>query len=122
MACLASAVGWLTGAGAERAFDHFAGAGAFYLARAPRVLGLAFRVRQQRKTPRETRRARVRRLRRRPGRLASRGGARRACGLPADVVLASLPKCTTTGLAVHMAAALGVDPSLAAAGCALAAP
>ena len=31
----------------------------------------------------------------------------RACGLPADVVLASLPKCTTTGLAVHMAAALG---------------
>ena len=39
----------------------------------------------------------------------------RAVGLPPDVVLASLPKCTTTGLAVHMAAALGGNPSLAAA-------
>ena len=122
MACLASAVGWLTGAGAEAGIrDYLAGAGAFYLYFVPpAVLGLAFRVRQQRKTLRENAAPLALAVSVAvPGGLLLAAALGRACGLPADVVLASLPKCTTTGLAVHMAAALGVDPSLAAAGCAL---
>ena len=122
MACLASAVGWLTGAGAEAGIrDYLAGAGAFYLYFVPpAVLGLAFRVRQQRKTLRENAAPLALAVSVAvPGGLLLAAALGRACGLPADVTLASLPKCTTTGLAVHMAAALGVDPSLAAAGCAL---
>ena len=122
MACLASAVGWLTGAGAETGIrDYLAGAGAFYLYFVPpAVLGLAFRVRQQRKTLRENAAPLALAVSVAvPGGLLLAAALGRACGLPADVTLASLPKCTTTGLAVHMAAALGVDPSLAAAGCAL---
>jgi putative effector of murein hydrolase len=122
MACLASAVGWLTGAGAEVGIrDYLAGAGAFYLYFVPpAVLGLAFRVRQQIKTLRENAAPLALAVSVAvPGGLLLAAALGRACGLPADVVLASLPKCTTTGLAVHMAAALGVDPSLAAAGCAL---
>ena len=124
MACLASAVGWLTGAGAEAGIrDYLAGAGAFYLYFVPpAVLGLAFRVRQQRKTLRENAAPLALAVSVAvPGGLLLAAALGRACGLPADVVLASLPKCTTTGLAVHMAAALGGNPSLAAAGCALSA-
>ena len=59
---------------------------------------------------------RSRRLRRRPG-ACFRAALGRACGLPADVVLASLPG-TTTGLACTWRCARR-GPSLAAAGCAL---
>ncbi|KAK3239753.1 hypothetical protein CYMTET_50345 [Cymbomonas tetramitiformis] len=40
----------------------------------------------------------------------------RACGLDAQLVLATLPKNTTTGLAISMAASLDVSATLAAAG------
>lgn len=124
MACVASAVGWLTGAGAEAGIrDYLAGAGAFYLYFVPpAVLGLAFRVRAQAETLRKNATPLALAVAVAvPGGLLLGAALGRAVGLPPDVVLASLPKCTTTGLAVHMAAALGGNPSLAAAGCALSA-
>ena len=84
MACLASAVGWLTGAGAEAGIrDYLAGAGAFYLYFVP-PLCLAWRSGSDNNARRsgKTRRRSRRRLRRRPGRLASprrRSGGRAAC-------------------------------------------
>ena len=124
MACLASAVGWLTGAGAEAGIrDYLAGAGAFYLYFVPpAVLGLAFRVRQQRKTLRENAAplalavsvavpGGLLRARRSGGRAAC---PRTSCGVAAQVY--------HHGPGRAQAAALGVDPSPAAAGCALAAP
>ena len=124
VACLAGLVGTVTGAGAETGVrDYLLGAGAFYLYFVPSaVLGLAFRIK-----------ANADSLARNaipiaaaigvavPGGLLFAAALGSACGLPVDVVLASLPKCTTTGLAVHMAETLGVDPSLAAAGCTLSA-
>ena len=122
MACLASAVGCLTGVGAEAGIrDYLAGAGAVFLYFVPpAVLGLAFRVRAQAETLRKNATPLALAVAVAvPGGLLLAAALGNACGLPADVVLASLPKCTTTGLAVHMAGALGVDASLAAAGCAL---
>ena len=124
MACVASLVGWLTGVGAEAGIqDYLAGAGALYLYFVPpAVLGLAFRVRAQAETLRKNAKPLALAVAVAvPGGLLLGAALGRAVGLPPDVVLASLPKCTTTGLAVHMAAALGGNPSLAAAGCALSA-
>ena len=86
----------------------------------PAVLGLAFRVHAQRKVLAANAFSLAVALSLAvPGGLILAASLGRLAGLPTGLILASLPKCTTTGLAVAMAAQLGVDPSLVAAGCAL---
>ena len=86
----------------------------------PAVLGLAFRVHAQRAVLAANALPLAAALSLAiPGGLLVAASLGRLAGLPAGLVLASLPKCTTTGLAVAMASQLGVDPSLVAAGCAL---
>ena len=86
----------------------------------PAVLGLAFRVHAQRAVLAANALPLAAALSLSvPGGLLLAACLGRLAGLPAGLVLASLPKCTTTGLAVSMAAQLGVEPSLVAAGCAL---
>jgi len=98
-----------------------AGAGAVLLYFVPpAVLGLAFRVHAQRKVLANNALPLLVAFGvALPGGMLIAAALGRAAGLPAGLIIASLPKCTTTGLAVAMAAQLGVDPSLAAAGCAL---
>jgi putative effector of murein hydrolase len=100
---------------------YMGGAGAVLLYFVPpAVLGLAFRVHAQRAVLAANALPLAAALGLAiPGGFLLAAGLGRLAGLPPDLVLASLPKCTTTGLAVAMATQLGVDPSLVAAGCAL---
>ena len=124
MAAIAAAVGTATGVGPSTGITQYVqGAGAFYLYFVPpAVLGLAFRVKREWVTLKKNGVAIVLSvLIAVPGCMLLSAYLGSGLNLPVDITLASLPKCTTTGLAVHMAHNLGVDQSLAAAGCALSA-
>lgn len=122
MAIIAGLVGTAMGVGAEQGIrQYLQGAGAFFLYFVPpAVLGLAFRVKSEIETLRKNGLPIVCSvLVAVPGCMLLAAWLGRYLNLPLDIILASIPKCTTTGLAVHMAATLNVDPSLAAAACAL---
>ena len=124
MALISAAMGALAGLGGDPAGGvrlYVAGAGATLLWFVPpAVLGLAFRVHARRRDVASNFAPVFAAVA-----LAVPGGmflgacVGRLAGLAPDLVLATIPKCTTTGLAVCMAERLGVDPSLVAAGCAL---
>lgn len=124
MALISAAMGALAGLGGDPAGGvrlYVAGAGATLLWFVPpAVLGLAFRVHARRRDVASNFAPVFAAVA-----LAVPGGmflgacVGRLAGLDPDLVLATIPKCTTTGLAVCMAERLGVDPSLVAAGCAL---
>ena len=120
MALVSAGVGAATGAGAIGGIREYCdGAGRVLLYFVPpAVLGLAFRVKAQRRAL-EANFAAVAVAVAVPGGFAVAAALGRALGLPAWLTLATVPKCTTTGLAVSMAAQIGADPSLVAAGCAL---
>ena len=124
MALISAAMGALVGLGGDAAGGvrlYVAGAGATLLWFVPpAVLGLAFRVHARRRdlasnfAPVFAAVALAV-----PGGMFLGACVGRLAGLAPDLILATIPKCTTTGLAVFMAEQLGVDPSLVAAGCAL---
>jgi putative effector of murein hydrolase/putative effector of murein hydrolase LrgA (UPF0299 family) len=122
MALVSAGVGAATGAGAIGGIREYCdGAGRVLLYFVPpAVLGLAFRVKAQRRALEANFAAvAVAVAVAVPGGFAVAAALGRALGLPAWLTLATVPKCTTTGLAVSMAAQIGADPSLVAAGCAL---
>jgi len=123
MSVLASAAGVLSGGTcADGLRLYMTGAGSFLLWFVPvAVLGLAFRVYSQRRVLS----ANLAPL------IVSLGCAvpmgmtfsvvlGRCVGLPGDIILSTVPKCFTTGLAVLMAGTLGADSSLVASGCVVA--
>jgi putative effector of murein hydrolase len=124
MALISAAMGALVGLGGDAAGGvrlYVAGAGATLLWFVPpAVLGLAFRVHARRRdlasnfAPVFAAVALAV-----PGGMFLGACVGRLAGLAPELILATVPKCTTTGLAVFMAEQLGVDPSLVAAGCAL---
>lgn len=124
MALISAAMGALVGLGGDAAGGvrlYVAGAGETLLWFVPpAVLGLAFRVHARRRdlasnfAPVFAAVALAV-----PGGMFLGACVGRLAGLAPELILATIPKCTTTGLAVFMAEQLGVDPSLVAAGCAL---
>ena len=123
MSVLASVAGVLSGGTcADGLRLYMTGAGSFLLWFVPvAVLGLAFRVYSQRRVLSANLAPLVVSL----GCAVPMGMAfsvvlGRFVGLPSEIVLSTVPKCFTTGLAVLMAGSIGADSSLVASGCVVA--
>ena len=123
MSVLASVAGVLSGGTcADGLRLYMTGAGSFLLWFVPvAVLGLAFRVYSQRRVLS----ANLAPLAVSLGCAVPMGMAfsvvlGRFVGLPSEIILSTVPKCFTTGLAVLMAGSIGADSSLVASGCVVA--
>ena len=123
MSLIASAAGFLSGGTcADGLRLYMAGAGSFLLWFVPvAVLGLAFRVYSQRRVLAANLAPLIVSL----GCAVPMGMTFSVVlgtwvGLPGEIILSTVPKCFTTGLAVLMAGTIGADSSLVASGCVVA--
>jgi putative effector of murein hydrolase/putative effector of murein hydrolase LrgA (UPF0299 family) len=123
MSLIASAAGVLSGGTcADGLRLYMTGAGSFLLWFVPvAVLGLAFRVYSQRRVLAANLAPLIVSL----GCAVPMGMTFSVVlgtwvGLPGEIILSTVPKCFTTGLAVLMAGTIGADSSLVASGCVVA--